>query len=178
VLFALLFGITDFGYAFWQWSSAAKALQLGVRLAAVSDPVSSDLKTYTGLSSTVLDGDPMPYYQRSATEPRELQRRHLRPGRAQYHRLRPRQRELPDGAAAFRADVPDLHAHQARERRHRIRPYRPRLCRPARRADPDDQAQLDRAQLRFPDPHGFMGLPPISMAGLMATTTAEDLSGK
>jgi len=31
VLFALLFGITDFGYAFWQWSSAAKALQLGVR---------------------------------------------------------------------------------------------------------------------------------------------------
>jgi len=64
VLFAILFGITDFGYAFWQWSSAAKALQLGVRLAAVSDPVSSDLKTYTGLSSTVLDGDPMPYYQR------------------------------------------------------------------------------------------------------------------
>ena len=64
VLFALLFGITDFGYAFWQWSSAAKALQLGVRLAAVSDPVASDLKTYTGLSSTVLDGDPMPYYQR------------------------------------------------------------------------------------------------------------------
>ena len=61
VLFALLFGITDFGYAFWQWSSAAKALQLGVRLAAVTDPVSSDLKTYTGLSSTVLDGDAMPY---------------------------------------------------------------------------------------------------------------------
>src|SRR5215208_4700774 len=61
VLFALLFGITDFGYAFWQWSRAAKALQLGVRLAAVSDPVSSDLKTYTGLSSSVLDGDAMPY---------------------------------------------------------------------------------------------------------------------
>src|SRR3954452_24318869 len=64
VLFALLFGITDFGYAFWQWSSAAKALQLGVRLAAVSDPVSSDLKTMTGLSAGVVDGDPMPYYQR------------------------------------------------------------------------------------------------------------------
>jgi hypothetical protein len=26
--------------------------------------------------------------------------------------------------------------------------------------------------------NGFIGLPPISMAGLMATTTGEDLSGK
>src|SRR3954464_16100071 len=64
VLFALLFGITDFGYAFWQWSSAAKALQPGVRPAPAAAPPSSDLKTYTGLSSSVLDGDPMPYYQR------------------------------------------------------------------------------------------------------------------
>jgi Flp pilus assembly pilin Flp len=64
LLFLILFAIADFGYAFSQWTSATKALQLGVRLAAVSDPVSSDLKTMTGLSSTVVDGDPMPYYQR------------------------------------------------------------------------------------------------------------------
>jgi Flp pilus assembly protein TadG len=63
-LFLILFAITDLGFAFWQWSSATKALQLGARLAAVSDPISSDLKTMTGLSSTVFDGDPMPSYAR------------------------------------------------------------------------------------------------------------------
>jgi Flp pilus assembly protein TadG len=51
-LFLILFAIADFGFAFWQWSSASKALQLGVRLASVSDPVASDLKTFTGLSSS------------------------------------------------------------------------------------------------------------------------------
>ncbi len=60
----LLMGILEFGHAFWQWNQATKALQLGVRLAAVSDPISSDLKTMTGLSSTVEEGDPMPYFQR------------------------------------------------------------------------------------------------------------------
>ena len=28
VLFLILFAITDFGFAFWQWSAASKALQL------------------------------------------------------------------------------------------------------------------------------------------------------
>ena len=60
----LLFGMMEFGTAFWQWNQATKALQLGVRLATVSDPVSSDLKTMTGISGTVEEGDPMPYYQR------------------------------------------------------------------------------------------------------------------
>jgi Flp pilus assembly protein TadG len=60
----MLMGMMEFGSAFWQWNQATKALQLGVRLAAVSDPVSSDLKTMTGLSATVEEGDPMPYFQR------------------------------------------------------------------------------------------------------------------
>ncbi len=60
----LIVGIMEFGYAFWQWNAAAKAVQLGARLAAVSDPVSSDLKSLTGLSATVLPGDPMPYFER------------------------------------------------------------------------------------------------------------------
>jgi Flp pilus assembly pilin Flp len=60
----MLLGIMEFGTAFWQWNQATKALQLGVRLAAVSDPVSSDLKTMTGVSGSVEEGDPMPYFQR------------------------------------------------------------------------------------------------------------------
>jgi Flp pilus assembly protein TadG len=60
----MLLGMMEFGTAFWQWNRASKALQLGVRLAAVSDPVSSDLKTMTGISGTVEEGDPMPYFQR------------------------------------------------------------------------------------------------------------------
>jgi Flp pilus assembly protein TadG len=60
----ILLGLMEFGTAYWQWNQAAKALQLGVRLAAVSDPVSSDLATLTGISSTVEEGDPMPYFQR------------------------------------------------------------------------------------------------------------------
>src|SRR3712207_4656596 len=60
----ILVGMMEFGTAYWQWNQATKALQLGVRLAAVSDPVSSDLKALTGVSSTVEEGDPMPYFQR------------------------------------------------------------------------------------------------------------------
>lgn len=64
IFILLLMGMVEFGTAFWQWNQATKALQLGVRLAAVSNPVSSDLKTMTGLSGTVEEGDPMPYFQR------------------------------------------------------------------------------------------------------------------
>jgi hypothetical protein len=41
--FTVLFGIIDFTFAFYQWNSATKAVQLGARLAAVSNPVASDL---------------------------------------------------------------------------------------------------------------------------------------
>jgi Flp pilus assembly pilin Flp len=64
IFIIMLLGIMEFGTAFWQWNQATKALQLGVRLAAVSDPVSSDLKTMTGVSGSVEEGDPMPYFKR------------------------------------------------------------------------------------------------------------------
>lgn len=60
----LLVAILDFGNAYWQWNRAAKALQLGVRLAAVSDPVSSDLATFDGTQLGADEGDPMPYFER------------------------------------------------------------------------------------------------------------------
>jgi hypothetical protein len=44
LLFLLLtFGLVEFGHMFWQYNSAAKAVHLGARLAAVSDPVWSGL---------------------------------------------------------------------------------------------------------------------------------------
>jgi Flp pilus assembly pilin Flp len=44
VLFLMLtFGIVEFGYLLWQYNSAAKAAQLGARMAAVSDPVWGEL---------------------------------------------------------------------------------------------------------------------------------------
>jgi hypothetical protein len=57
-------GAVEFSYLYFQWNSASKAVQLGARLAAVSDPVSSDLKTLTGLEGGALPGDPMPYFER------------------------------------------------------------------------------------------------------------------
>jgi hypothetical protein len=57
-------GILDAGFAVFQWNAASKSLQLGVRLAAVSDPVSSDLKTMTGLEGGAAVGAPFPAFSR------------------------------------------------------------------------------------------------------------------
>lgn len=65
LLIFLTFGIVDFSLAFFQWNAATKAVERGARLAAVSDPVSSDLATYTGLEGGGDPGDfPPPPYER------------------------------------------------------------------------------------------------------------------
>jgi len=43
LLLTLLLGFVDFGYAFYQWNAAAKAVQIGARLAQISDPIASAL---------------------------------------------------------------------------------------------------------------------------------------
>jgi hypothetical protein len=45
LFFMLTFGLVDFGYLFMQYNSAAKAAQVGARMAAVSDPVWQELST-------------------------------------------------------------------------------------------------------------------------------------
>lgn len=62
VFFTLLFGIIDFTVAFYQWNAATKAVQLGARLAAVSDPVAPELATITGVEGGSAPGDPMPEF--------------------------------------------------------------------------------------------------------------------
>jgi hypothetical protein len=50
LMFVFILGSIDFLYAFYQWNAASKAVQIGARIAAVSDPVAVGLN---GLSSAV-----------------------------------------------------------------------------------------------------------------------------
>ena len=69
ILFVFLLGSVDFLYAFYQWTAATKAMQVGARLAAVSDPVATGMTGATNIAksavngSTVFTGDPMPDFQ-------------------------------------------------------------------------------------------------------------------
>lgn len=45
LLLTLTLGFVDFGYAFYQWNAATKAVQVGARLASISDPVALALTT-------------------------------------------------------------------------------------------------------------------------------------
>src|SRR5215831_18575195 len=60
----LLFGAIDFLLLFYQWNAAAKAVQIGARLAAVSDPVASGLNNLSQavVSASVPPGAAMPNF--------------------------------------------------------------------------------------------------------------------
>jgi Flp pilus assembly pilin Flp len=62
ILITFLFGGVDFMNALYQWNAAAKAVENGARIAAVSDPVASGLNSIPAkvLSSTVASGSAMP----------------------------------------------------------------------------------------------------------------------
>src|SRR5215831_4103708 len=51
IMFVFLLGAIEFLFAFYQWNAAAKAVQIGARIAAVSDPVAVGLN---GLSRSVV----------------------------------------------------------------------------------------------------------------------------
>lgn len=65
ILFTFLLGSVDFLNAFNQWNQATKAVEVGARIAAVSDPVADGLITVPTqvLSSSVVLGDSMPDFQ-------------------------------------------------------------------------------------------------------------------
>ena len=60
LLLTLVLGFVDFGYAFYQWNAATKAVQVGVRLAVVSNPVATGLPGETVTSTASLIGEPLP----------------------------------------------------------------------------------------------------------------------
>jgi Flp pilus assembly protein TadG len=64
IMLVFVFGSIEFLFLFYQWNAASKAVQVGARLAAVSDPVAAGLNT---LSSIVINagfppGSPMPSF--------------------------------------------------------------------------------------------------------------------
>lgn len=179
MLFLILFAITDFGYAFWQWNSASKALQLGVRLASVSDPVSSDLKTFTGLSDTVRDGDPMPYYQRVCSGASkscsggtfdQAALNTLVYGRGNASCPKTAQPFAPMCQLFWRINPENVVVEYV----HTGLGYAGRPAGPL----PTIKLSLTGLSYEFLVLNSLLGLPAISMSNLMATATAEDLSGK
>jgi Flp pilus assembly protein TadG len=62
LLIIMLFGVIDAGRYMWNVNRAEKAVQMGVRLAVVTDPVSSSIsQSFVGQCATPLgEGDPIP----------------------------------------------------------------------------------------------------------------------
>jgi hypothetical protein len=62
VLLIFVFGSIDFLFVFYQWNAANKAVLVGARIAAVSDPVAEGLNdlTTTAVELSVPMGSPMP----------------------------------------------------------------------------------------------------------------------
>lgn len=57
LLLIVVLGFIDFALALFEWNEASKAVQVGARLAAVSDPVASNLKTLVqGLNNGATPG--------------------------------------------------------------------------------------------------------------------------
>lgn len=63
-LFTLVIGLVDLGVFMFRWNQAVEATRIGARIAAVSNPVSSDLSTLTGIETGVAPGQPVGAYQR------------------------------------------------------------------------------------------------------------------
>src|SRR5258708_1294157 len=67
ILFMFLLGSVDFLNAYTQWNQATKAVEVGARIAAVSDPVASGLNTVPCLGdptcASVVIGGTMPDFE-------------------------------------------------------------------------------------------------------------------
>ncbi|SRR6266851_4239077 len=64
LMFVLVLGSVDFLFAFYQWNAAAKAVQVGARIAAVSDPVAAGLNSLSArvVSASLRPGSAMPSF--------------------------------------------------------------------------------------------------------------------
>jgi len=60
ILLIVFAALIEFGFAVFQWNQAVKAVQLGARLAAVSDPLPEDMSALTADYSGVPQGQPTP----------------------------------------------------------------------------------------------------------------------
>ena len=65
-LIAVTLAAVELGYGYMQYNQVQQAARTGARLAAVSDPVASDMRAMTGLGNANA-GDPMPAYTRTCS---------------------------------------------------------------------------------------------------------------
>jgi hypothetical protein len=65
IMLVFILGSIEFLFALYQWNAAAKAVQIGARLAAVSDPVAAGLNNLSlaVVSASVPPGSAMPYFK-------------------------------------------------------------------------------------------------------------------
>ena len=63
MIFVAVLSSIDLGLFVWRWNEAVQAARLGARLAAVSDPVASELSNKTGLETGVAAGQPAAAYE-------------------------------------------------------------------------------------------------------------------
>jgi hypothetical protein len=64
LMFVFILGSIEFLFVFYQWNAASKAVQIGARLAAVSDPVAAGLNSLSSavVSAWLPPGSDMPRY--------------------------------------------------------------------------------------------------------------------
>lgn len=60
ILFTFVLGSVDFLNAMYQWNAATKAVQVGARIAATSNPVAAGFTAITGMEGGLNPGDPTP----------------------------------------------------------------------------------------------------------------------
>jgi Flp pilus assembly protein TadG len=179
IFLVMLLAMMEFGTAFWQWSEASKALQLGVRLAAVSDPVSSDLTSMTGVSATVEEGDPMPYFKRVCSGATQTCSSGTYDGSAMrtlvYGRGNSACPTTAQRYAAMCQIFPRIQPQNV------IVEYTQTGLGFAGRPGgplPSITVRLTGLTFTFVVLDNLLGLAPIPMTGLSATATAEDMSGR
>jgi Flp pilus assembly pilin Flp len=178
VFITLLIAILGVGIAFWTWNQATKALQLGVRLAAVSDPVSSDLKTMTGLSATVHEGDPMPYFQRICSGATQTCTNGTYDAAAMRTLVYGRGNAACPTAVQRYPACARFSAHHPAERHCRIHADGPRFAGRPGGPLPSITVRLTGLDFNFVVLNTLLGLPRISMSSLAAMAAAEDLLGR
>ena len=60
LIILVMFGSVDLLYALYQWNTAAKAVEVGARIAAVSDPVAAGLNQLTSAVPVALNASGRP----------------------------------------------------------------------------------------------------------------------
>ena len=178
-LILTLMGIIDFANAYFQWNRAAKAVHLGVRLASVSDPVSSDLKTYDGTSSSIFPGDDMPPFQRVCTGATASCTNGAYDATAMntlvYGRGNTACPATPGAIPGMCSLFPSIRPQNVIvEYLHTGLGYAGRPGGPV----PTITLRLTGLSYQFVVLNGLLRYTPLTMSGLSATATAEDMAGR